>query len=315
MIKQKTVCVVINERWGDIIQASGILPELKRQGYHITFSTSQAWGGVIQHDPHIDQLLMSYEPVTSGYDRIVNLQGQLAGRLFAIPPLKLFWKTEEERRVICNKNYSEQLADAAGVPFLPESKFYPSATESASAKMYFGNKGFFNIVWCLAGSTFDKCNPHHTEAIQMVLDNIPEALISLNGDDSCRKLEQRWSNNGRVRKGCGVVPIRMSMSFAREADCVVGPDTGLMQAVAYEPVGKVLMLSHTTIENISKHWLNTDTLTAKSVDCYPCHRVHDSPQHCNVDAATGYALCQQSITAQRIFDSINTFYKKWKGSR
>jgi hypothetical protein len=60
-------------------------------------------------------------------------------------------------------------------------------------------------------------------------------------------------------------------ALAQVADVVVGQETGLLNAVAMEPMRKVVLLSHSTHENLTKHWVNTEALTG-DVPCYPCHR-------------------------------------------
>ena len=37
---------------------------------------------------------------------------------------------------------------------------------------------------------------------------------------------------------------------------MIGPDTGLMWGVAMEAMPKIMLLSHASPENITKHWTN-----------------------------------------------------------
>jgi hypothetical protein len=51
-------CVVRYGGFGDSIQAANILPELKRQGFHVVFMTLPRGQDILKHDPHIDDWLL-----------------------------------------------------------------------------------------------------------------------------------------------------------------------------------------------------------------------------------------------------------------
>jgi ADP-heptose:LPS heptosyltransferase len=99
-------------------------------------------------------------------------------------------------------------------------------------------------------------------------------------------------------------PIRRILTFAAQCDLVIGPDTGPSWAVAFEPVPKIIMVSHTSEENITKHWVNTVTLHADParVPCWPCHRLHDSFDTCCPVSVNGgeFASCISDIGVETI---------------
>jgi hypothetical protein len=106
--------------------------------------------------------------------------------------------------------------------------------------------------------------------------------------------------------------IRQSLTLAQQVPCVVGPETGVLNAVAFEPNGKVIMLSHSSKENLTKHWSNTQTIEPENTACYPCHRLHYGRDYCHEHAETGAALCQANITPERVFLAIKEFYADWR---
>ena len=82
----KTVCVCRYGGFGDSIQASNILPELKRQGYHVTFMTTPRGHEILKHDPHIDAWLLQdddqvpnqelplyWMAIAKRFDKFINL--------------------------------------------------------------------------------------------------------------------------------------------------------------------------------------------------------------------------------------------------
>jgi hypothetical protein len=90
-------------------------------------------------------------------------------------------------------------------------------------------------------------------------------------------------------------------------DLLIGPDTGLMWAASMrESVRKVVLLSHASPTNITKHWRNTATLHADphEVTCWPCHRLHKQPGTCRVHPDTGAAACIASISPETLLRAV-----------
>jgi len=66
--------------------------------------------------------------------------------------------------------------------------------------------------------------------------------------------------------------IRQAMALAQVADVVVGTETALLNASSRdEPMLKVVLLSHSSPENLTKHWTNTMSVQPEAIACYPCH--------------------------------------------
>jgi len=60
---------------------------------------------------------------------------------------------------------------------------------------------------------------------------------------------------------------------------------------------KVVMLSHSSAENLTRDWINTAALEAP-VACHPCHRIHDSAAPmCGRDTHTGASACMAHYDA------------------
>jgi len=96
--------------------------------------------------------------------------------------------------------------------------------------------------------------------------------VVLVGGDIGQVLECGWENEPQVKKTCGKWGIRETLTFAGMADVVIGPETGVMNAVSMLDVPKILFLSHSTEANITKHWKNTLALSAKT-GCRGCHKM------------------------------------------
>jgi hypothetical protein len=67
---------------------------------------------------------------------------------------------------------------------------------------------------------------------------------------------------------------------------------------------KVVLLSHSSPENLTKHWTNTMSVQPEAISCYPCHRLHVGFEFCTKDAETGFAACQAAVGAELVADAI-----------
>ena len=66
------------------------------------------------------------------------------------------------------------------------------------------------------------------------------------------------------------------------------------------------MLSHSSRENLTKHWRNTIVLEAEraKTPCFPCHRLHIDETYCPLVEETGGALCASNIRPETLFQAI-----------
>jgi len=306
----KTAAVVRYGAFGDLIQASSILPGLKDQGFHVTFYTTPKGLEVVKNDPNIDAFYIqdtdqvpNGDPLTAfwanesrKYDRWINLSESVEGTLLTIPGRANDKWPMEVRRKYMGVNYFEFTHDLAGVPMPPRPKFYPTEEEKAWAKKERASwGGDFALMFTLAGSAVHKVWPHMDGFMARLLLKRPGARIVLMGDELSSILQQGWENESRVLRKCGKYTIRQTLSLLSEVDMVVGPETGVLNAAAHMKVPKIVMLSHSSAENLTKHWENTRALVPKTA-CHPCHQLHYSFERCNRDEVTGTAKCQADIT-------------------
>lgn len=336
----KTACVVRYGGFGDMIQASNILPELQRQGYHVTFMTTPKGKDILREDPHVDawfiqdenqvpngELPYFWQEQAKRFDKFINLSESIEGTLLAIPGRANHAWPHAVRKVELNRNYLEWTSQLAELKHYSEAKFYPDSVEAARVMRYLAavktelagelpigamTPPRFMIMWVLAGSSVHKFYPWMDSVLATIMMELPEAVVILTGDAACKLLEQGWENEPRIRCESGAMDIRSTLTMAVLVDCVVGPETGVMNAVAFENNDKVLMLSHSSKENLSKNWCHTTTLEPANTACFPCHRLHYGSTFCPQHEETGAALCQLDIAPERVFAAIRESYLKWK---
>jgi ADP-heptose:LPS heptosyltransferase len=312
----KTAAVIRYGAFGDVLQSASILPGLKRQGFHVTFFCTPRGVEAIEHDPHIDSFVIQEEDAVPNdqlsdyftylgkkFTKVINLCETVEGIVLPMSGRAHFHWPHAARHNICNRNYVEMQHQIAEVPYTkPETAFYPTAEERAWVNREFERIGGRIIVWALTGSAFHKIWPHVDPVIEGLLHTHPYCSVIFVGGPKEESLQGDWTDK-RVIKTVGKWSIRQSMTAAKYADVVVGPETGILNAVAMEDNAKVLILSHSSIENLSRDWVNTVSLSA-DVPCYPCHRLQlDGWQYCNRHEK-GTALCQQTLEPQLVYDAI-----------
>ena len=313
----KTACVVRYGAFGDLMQASSVWAALKRQGYHVTLFTSPPGSDVIMHDPNIDNIvLFDKDQVPNGnlgdfwawqkkkYDKWVNLSESVEGTLLAMPGRMISFYPPQVRHSLMNRNYVELQHALAEVPYELKIKFYPTTEETRWAKRERSKLGTGPVVvWSLAGSSVHKTWAGLDNVLASILVEFPTARVVLTGGPDCVMLEAGWENEPRILKRSGVWSIRETLSFCQEADLVIGPETGVLNAVACEPMAKVVFLSHSTHENLTRDWTNTTPLWSKNTKCAgrgdnaapACHTLHYGWDYCSRDEESGTAQCQRDI--------------------
>ena len=324
----KSACVVRYGGFGDMIQTALILPRLKEQGYHVTVMTTPKGQDILQHDPHIDawyivdtdqvpnhELHDFWNVQALRFDKFIQLSESIEGQLLALPGRPNHTWPYQIRKKRMNTNYHEWTAELAEVSFRACKLFYASMEERAGAlaRIAEHGSGCFNVMWALSGSSQHKFTPHMDAVIARMLLDMPEARIFLVGDMACKILEQGWEEENRVISLSDQMTIRETLALAELSNLVIGPETGVLNAVGFsETPSKVLLLSHSSANNLSKHWRNVQALVPDNCACYPCHRLHYNTDYCSIVEDTGAALCAQNIGAEVIYAAVHKVYQKWR---
>lgn len=348
---EKTALVVRFGGIGDMIMASSILPQLKAKGYHVTMMTTPRGEDVVKHDPNIDAFLIQdtdqvpntwlcehFHVWAKKFNRFVNLCESVEGNLLPLPGSSRFGWPDAMRQKYLNVNYLEFTHELAGLDFKPAPRFF--ATEAERERVANFRRGLgdaYVVMWCLAGSSAHKTYPHTDQAVATLMLKHPNIRVIFVGDDACRILEGQWEGEDRVARLSGKIGVRETLALAcHGVDCVVGPETGVLNAVSHLKLPKVVMLSHSSVKNLTKHWVNTVSLSAGPLEapCFPCHRLHHDRTFCpsfkipveqltaelaamdEQDRAlfdehteggkfdTGAALCAHGIPAQRVVAAV-----------
>lgn len=326
---------------GDQLMAASILPGLKKQGWHITYNTSPSGQEILLHDPHIDEWLIQdkdqvpnqelgpfWDTLATRYDRVINLSESIEGGLLQLPGrLQHKYSTEARQRLFGSVNYLERTHDIAAVPYAFNARFYPTEKERYTAHKLRKSIKAPVIAWAINGSAAHKVYPYVQIVLAWILDNTPAHVFLLADPTIGIELQQGilsvlaedGKDLSRVHACGGKWNIRETLAFCQVADIVVGPETGPLNAVGMEKdVAKVIYLSHSSPENLTKHWVNATVLEpAKSnCACFPCHMLHYTWDFCNQVEKTKAALCASAIEPERVYEAILKILKsKFKPKR
>lgn len=313
----KRVIVIRYGGFGDVIQAASILPGLKDQGFHVTFDTSEQGFEILRADPLVDALMLTprdsvpddqiaeyWNARTNGFNRVINLSESVENDALMTPARIGFFRDDETRRRLYGHiNYVERIHEIAGVsgPFLP--RFCPESAELAAAREQFSGK---YVVLALAGSAEYKVWPWAPKLVERLI-STSDARILLSGSENDAHLAReimdlvfaKHSKDASRVVDITNFAVRKAYALAYQADLVIGPETGLMNAVAGTAGRKIVLLSHSSPQNLTKHWNNT-TAIEPSVPCFPCHRLHQTTKFCPRGQTGEFAACAEAISPETV---------------
>jgi ADP-heptose:LPS heptosyltransferase len=342
-LPDKAVCVIRYGAIGDCIVASSILPGLKRQGHHVVFNTQPTGYHVLKGNPHIDEFLMQDKNqipnaelpeywlyLKRKYGRVINLSETMEGAICSVQHRPDFTWPDEVRRQYRAANYYDFVHTMAGVPLPPEPSFHPTTREIKRAGKRRDKIGRDKtvMVWVLAGSSVHKRCPQMGEVLGYysqdgrwtpgLLDLLPDLHIVFAGDETCRLLEVDYDNHPQVTCTSGKWGLRDTLTFIAEADIVIGPETGMVNAAGMMGVPTILFLSHTSEDTVAKHWDEYIALEPEGVECFPCYRLHQNIDSCNLIDDPRYgevAECVGGVTVEQVNNAIGHYYHITRAER
>ena len=310
-------CLIIRYgAFGDSICISSIIKQLKEDGYYVILDTTSRGLQVFQEDPNIDEFIkhdedMSIEDTIAfwdvqkkevKHDRYINFSESIEMNLALHQSDPLYWEPKWVRKEQCNKNYYEESvrwADMENVPLNPVLYFTKEEEKAAKVPIQADK---FNILWGLSGSGTNKIYPWTEYVMLDLIKKYPHINFITVGDKKCKVLELEHPNVTRLS---GSIPMRLSMCMTQYVDLVVSPDTGLLHASGAYNTPKIGLLGHTSIENITKHFIIDYSLEAVC-NCAPCFRlIYDQEVQCPRNPITNSPWClSEGISPERLFKQI-----------
>jgi FkbM family methyltransferase len=330
---------------GDNLIAASVCRPLKDLGYMVEVISQEPMAELYINNPHIDKLSVYgkddwpqdqnawqqwFAMRSKEYDRFVNLSHSGEALHAAFPGMTQFWWPEKFRRKLFGGSYLESTHDLLGVPHTFSRLFWPTEEEVDWAAGILSKVAVKPIVgWVICGTRLDKVYPYQQQTIARLIKEAGVSVVMTGRGPGTPDFEiaaeimkmvtaQNGTVDGLYHIGQGPpthapTKLRNVLSLLQQCDLVVGPDTGPMWAVAMEPIPKIMLHSHASVENITKHWVNTVSLHAdpKQVSCWPCHRLHNDKSTCRMNEHDNGAACISNIAP----DTVIAAARKLLGTR
>jgi ADP-heptose:LPS heptosyltransferase len=321
--KLKRYLVIRLGAFGDCLIVSPLLHFLKQQKHEVYILTSEQGEQIFKYNPNIDKLIPHkrnsvpndklgdyFKSIKETYEceEMINLCESIEVNLALYPTDPRYKYTKPELYQECNKNYYDETFKIAGFPdqtgWLPE--MYFSKEEEKTIQGFFKQfKDWYVVLWGLSGSARNKTYPYVHDIINELLKRYSDMIFITVGDEACQILETPLRDN-RVIKKSGIWSIRESMLACKYASLVVSPDTGILHASGCFTTPKIGLLTHSTIENITKHFKNDYSLEVEGVSCAPCFKIQYKPSvQCNLAEDNLTPLCMKfGILPERLLKQI-----------
>jgi ADP-heptose:LPS heptosyltransferase len=330
-------CVIRYGAIGDAIIMSPLLKKLDEDGYEVTVNLTPYSLPALQNNPHIHNFIVQekdcipnlelgkYWDLWRGeYDRYINLSESLEGGLLKVEGRLDFYTSKAWREKKCSVNYYDHTMGLGGYPDEVGHRgeiFFTRAEERKAKEFFEPLAGKFVIVWALNGSSHHKVYPLMEPVLKDWLELHPDAVVVTVGDQAAQLAE---FEHPQVICKSGVWKIREALISTKYAGVVVGPETAMTNAAGCFKTPKITFLSHSTHENLCKHWENDFCLTPNTqlAACYPCHQLHYTREGCPmgslIDEATGHVVASGpvcamgAISGERLKARLDEVYETWK---
>jgi ADP-heptose:LPS heptosyltransferase len=334
----KRVCIVRYGAFGDMIMITPLIRAWKNKGYHVTVNCTSYSKSMLNHNPFVDNIICQeregipnpqlgeyWDLWKPEYDEFVNLSESIEGKLLAVEGRAEFYSPKSFRQWRgSGKNYYDftmELGGCKGEIPSPRGELYFSPEEERWArdirKQY---KSKFLILYSLTGSSFHKIYGLFEPVMTDWLNAHPNSVMITCGDQMGRLLE---FDHPRLVKMAGAVDIRKIMCLTQHVDLVMGPETGILNAAGCFETPKIVMMSHSAPEDLTKHWLNTQALTPdpEIAKCFPCKQLHYSRESCPTAAvrndttleiiAEGPVCAMGAVSGEVVHAAITKVYTPW----
>lgn len=290
-------CVVRYGAMGDMIMLTPLLKQLKSDGYHVTVNCTRYSADILENNPNVDNIILQerdaiYNPDLGeywkiwekDYDKYINLSESIEGKLLKVEGRRDYYTSKEWRNKECNKNYYDYTMLLGGYPESVgrSGELYFSPAELRYAQDFRRKyKSKRIILWALNGSSYHKLYGLFEPVVRDFLDGHPECIIVTVGDSRTKEYE---FEHDRLVCLTGHTTIRQSLSLLTIADCVVGPESMMTNGAGCFDVPKIVFMSHSSPEALTKYWKNCYALEPDTTlaPCYPCNQLHYTFDSCPI---------------------------------
>lgn len=329
--------------FGDALIVTPLVRHLASKGHEIVFLGSEQSEQVLRENPHVSKFVLHERDsiandklgeyfdrvrVEHGCDKLIDLCESIEVRLALCRDYPQWNWPKAERRAYADINYYEFAFEMAAKqhPDLFEDLSWRTTEYTAPAESFFTPEMFFSqgeldwvmeerkknfgktvIMWGLSGSGRQKTYPYVPYIVADLVRKHKNLKVILVGGHTCQILECAFPKNAQIVKRSGDYSFRQSALLAKHVDLVVSPDTGFLHAAGCWSTPKIGLLTHTSRENITKHFENDFSIESEA-PCAPCFRlIQDAEKECPIeDGVARPTLCmgKDGMRPERVFERI-----------
>lgn len=329
--KKKTdkECLIIRYgALGDALWTTPVLKQLKKEGYYVVYNCTDYSAQVLRGNPNIDEFLIQekaaipdnelddyWKEISQGFERVINFTRSVEGVLLVREGEETFNWSHNKRHRECNVNYMDKTMEVAGYPKMKgqQPELFFTKDEEVLAEMFRASlKGKFVILWSLAGSAFHKAYPWSPYVAGELKQKHSDIVIITVGDEMSKMIE--WNIPNTANKA-GVLTVRQSMILTKYVDLVIGAETGILNAASCFDTPKIIFLSHSSEENLTKYWRNCTSLRPSECNCYPCHKLIYTSYSTTTCPRGNHGIgvrCMENVHPRHVYETIKKQYENWR---
>lgn len=331
----KRACICRYGALGDMIMLTPLMKQLKKDGFHVTLNITPYAAPVIQNNPNYDNIVLQeremipnpelsqyWKEWQGDYEKYINLSESIEGKLLKVEGRPDFFTSKEFRIRTGAVNYYDQTMRLGGYPEVTGTRgelFFSNAEERDAQKFFAPYRNKFVLVWALNGSSHHKLHTSTEVMVEDWLVNHDDTVIILVGDGSAPPVNYPHT---RLISMVGKWSVRQSLIASKYANCVIGPESMMLNAAACYDTPKVMFMSHSNPDALARYWTNAYCLEPDPAmaPCYPCFQLHFTKESCPlkkaVDQKTGEVLAMapacslNAIAPERVIGQLEEVYQK-----
>jgi ADP-heptose:LPS heptosyltransferase len=336
-VTQKRACIARYGALGDAIVMTPLIQQLAEDGYEVTINISPYCAPVFENNPYVSNVITQEKDLIPNvelgkywnmweqeYDKYINLSESIEGDLLQIEGRAKYFTTKAWRHEVGNKNYYDNTLARGGYPHVTGKNgtlYFTAAEERRAAKVFDAFPGKFVVLWALNGSSHHKVYPMMEPTLLEWFARHPDSRVITAGDYTAKLLE---FPHPQLVPRAGQWSVRESLIACEHAQLVIGPETMLTNGAGCFDTPKIVLLSHSTKENLTKYFVNDYSLEPTEAPCWPCHQLHYSKESCPIgqmkDSDTGEVLgqapiCALSIAPNTLLAQMEKVYQQWKAKQ
>jgi ADP-heptose:LPS heptosyltransferase len=334
----KRACIARYGALGDYIMITPLIKALADDGYEVTLNGTTYSINLAKGNPYIKNTIVQERNIIPNpllgeywkyweprYDKYINLSESIEGKLLKLEGRKEFYTPLAWRNNECQANYYDYTLKLGGYEHITgqNGTLYFNDTEEREAKeMLKPYNDKFVVGWALRGSSHHKTYPLSELVAKEFINRHPDSIILWLGDSSAQPMEHDLPSTIKLS---GKLSPRQSACLIKHINCLISPESFLANVSGCFNTPKIIYLSHSGPDNLTKYWKNCITLRpdTRVAPCYGttgCHQLHYSLDSCPLlelyDDRTNESFiktpaCTVAVSTTQMLESIEQVYNNY----